>query len=1128
MKKMQHLILSALFTLLMIKGFSQSPRFNLVLDEKKNSLAPIYSVTQDLQGYIWFTSISKGLYRYDGNKLNAYIHDKDNKNSLAGNFAITVSADSSGNIWVGFIGQGIDRYDPLANKFTHFRHDPKNPESLVNDSIFCIATDSKGDLWVGTLRGLDKYEKNTGKFIHYNIDERLKNTTINNGNSILSITAIYEDKNGMLWLGWGDPFQGKKEGVGGLASLDRTTGKITRYQHNPADPNSIMDNNVYAIFEDSRNNLWVGTRSNGLHTLNRVTGKFTRYNYDPGNPEKLSGPPVSASSSGNLISFITEDGNGNLWVGSESGGINMYNPATKKTTHFGTVQDDKTGRYAKDTLNGFSGTGGLCALLAKDGLLWITENSGKMYNINFSKVNIPFTPLNSPAVSFYLEEEKNILWIGTDSSLIRKDLKTGLQKQFRYQPTGKNSLAGNFPMAISGDGEGNLWIGYHDKGVQKLNIETGVYAHYTHDSTKANSLADDGIHILYFDRQKNLWIGTHNGLSKMNIRTGICINYKHNSKDSSSLGAGSTHSIVEDKNGNFWVATDNDLNYLDIKTGKIKRYEIGSSSFNVYIDASGKVWAGAINGLYYMDTKKNDFRKYTDPVFPNGITSVFGILEDHIGQLWVNTDNAIICINQQRNAVKVFNATHGVSPVTNLWFRNIKSKDGRIFLGGQKGYFSFIPDEIDAVRTAPLIQFTNLKIDNKEVPVGENSVLPQAIWKTTAIELAYDQNTFSFEFNALDYKNPGEIKFLYKLENYDEDWRDIGIDKKVPFYNVPSGKYVLHIKAINGEGSSAQKSMAITITPPWWKTWWAYSLYALLVIVAGYLIYRYQKYYIVKKERERTQQKELAQAKEIEKAYTELKATQNQLIQSEKMASLGELTAGIAHEIQNPLNFVNNFSEVNSELIAEMKDELSKGNIDEAKKVADDINENEQKIIYHGKRADAIVKGMLQHSRSSSGIKEPTDINALCDEYLRLSYHGLRAKDKSFNATIKTKFDETLDKVNVIPQDIGRVLLNLINNAFFAVTEKKKTGMGGYEPTVSVSTKKINNKIEISVKDNGNGIPEQVKEKIFQPFFTTKPTGQGTGLGLSLSYDIVKAHGGELEVETKESNGAEFKIILPI
>jgi signal transduction histidine kinase len=269
------------------------------------------------------------------------------------------------------------------------------------------------------------------------------------------------------------------------------------------------------------------------------------------------------------------------------------------------------------------------------------------------------------------------------------------------------------------------------------------------------------------------------------------------------------------------------------------------------------------------------------------------------------------------------------------------------------------------------------------------------------------------------------------------------------------------------------------------------------------------------------------QTSDLTNTLNSLKSTQAQLIQSEKMASLGELTAGIAHEIQNPLNFVNNFSEVNAELVEELKSELATGNQQSAIEIADGIRDNSEKINHHGKRADAIVKGMLLHSRTSTGQKESVDINGLADEYLRLAYHGLRAKDKTFNAKFETDFDPSIGKINIVPQEIGRVILNLINNAFYAVDEKKKVGIENYEPTVTVSTKKINGKVEVRVKDNGNGIPQKILDKIFQPFFTTKPTGQGTGLGLSLSHDIIKAHGGELKVETKEGEGAEFIIHLP-
>ena len=267
--------------------------------------------------------------------------------------------------------------------------------------------------------------------------------------------------------------------------------------------------------------------------------------------------------------------------------------------------------------------------------------------------------------------------------------------------------------------------------------------------------------------------------------------------------------------------------------------------------------------------------------------------------------------------------------------------------------------------------------------------------------------------------------------------------------------------------------------------------------------------------------------KAVEGALSELRATQNQLIHAEKMASLGELTAGIAHEIQNPLNFVNNFSEVSTELLDEMKEELEKGDLEEVSAIAGDLRQNMEKITHHGKRADNIVKGMLQHSRSSDGIKEPTDLNVLVEEYLRLAYHGMRARNQSFNAILETDFQTDIPQVPVVPQDMGRVLLNLLTNAFQAVGEKQGQEPGTYEPKVTVQTRKTEKGVIIEVADNGNGIPENVKDKIFQPFFTTKPTGQGTGLGLSLSYDIVKAHAGKISVQSEEGEGSIFTIELP-
>jgi len=330
---------------------------------------------------------------------------------------------------------------------------------------------------------------------------------------------------------------------------------------------------------------------------------------------------------------------------------------------------------------------------------------------------------------------------------------------------------------------------------------------------------------------------------------------------------------------------------------------------------------------------------------------------------------------------------------------------------------------------------------------------------------------------------------------------------------------------------SEEASYSFVVLPPWYTTWWAYVMYILILggLIIGIVKWRSRK---LTAENRILEERVNERTAELEKSLSDLKSTQAQLIQSEKMASLGELTAGIAHEIQNPLNFVNNFSELNKELVQEVNEELEKGDIEEVKAILKDLEENSDKINHHGKRAEAIVKGMLAHSRSGSSEKSETDLNALADEYLRLAYHGLRAKEKGFNVEFQTDFNSNLPQVHVVSQDISRVLLNLINNAFYAVNEKRlkdlENGHEAYKPLVTVKTQNLGDAVEISVSDNGGGIPDSVKSKIFQPFFTTKPTGQGTGLGLSLSYDIVKAHGGEISVESQNELGTTFTITLPL
>ena len=1102
---------------------AQEPRFNQVI---KNSVGQIFDMVQDKQGFLWIATQNQGLKRYDGINFKTYTNDPRNSNSLASGAIFRLFVDSENILWMGMMGSGLEKFDPVTNTFTHFRHDPKNASSLICDTVGPILEDHLGNLWVGTLRGLDRLDRKTGKFIHYRNDVNDPSSLSHN-----STVKIFEDKKGELWIGC-LPF-GNDPREGGLNRFDRKTGKFTRYMHDSLNPKSLPDNRIIDLYEDKEGNFWIisasfFTDSAPFSKMDRNTGEFKRYYADPMRSGPLSQTPVSEKIF-SFASFITEDSTGALWIGvGNNSGMNRYDPVSKKSTHYGYIYEGDKLLSAKDTATGFTARGISKGYTTKDGMFWISSFQGTLFNLDNYKIAVPFyTMRQQEANSFYCEENNNILWIATYDGLLRRDLTTQNEKLWSHDPTNKNSLCFNQITSMRPDGEGNLWLATRG-GLDKFDMANEKFIHYKHDPKNPASIASNNIDYLFIDHQKNLWAASDSGISRMDKNTGQFSNYKKGNKESSGLSGNRLLCITEDNDHFIWVASEFGAFRLDTKTGNFRKYIPNSYIKSICVDSRGIIWAGGEQALYYYDKAKDEFVLFADQYSTVDISKVINIMEDDKKNLWVSTLTSIIKISEDRTRLRKYNDANGVRYNSFFYNDNYKAKDGRLFFGELGGYYSFYPDQLKDTSIAPQLVLSGFKLGESEIKMEPNGILTVPLWKTEEIQLTHNQDVFSFDFFAIDFRSPGDEKYLFMLENYDDEWHDIGSDRRAFFFNVPPGTYNFRVKVVSGEGASVEKSIRIIITPPWWRSWWAYIVYGFLGLVAVYLIYRYQKSNIIRKERQRTQQKELEQAKEIEKAYHELKTTQQQLIQSEKMASLGELTAGIAHEIQNPLNFVNNFSDVNTELIDEANAEADKGNLSGVRTILNDIKDNSEKIIHHGKRADAIVKGMLQHSRASSGQKELTDINALADEYLRLAYHGLRAKDKSFNAITKTDFDNSVGKINIIPQDIGRVILNLINNAFYVVDEKKKLNPNGYEPNVSVSTKKINGKVEIKVADNGNGIPQKVLDKIFQPFFTTKPTGQGTGLGLSLSYDIVKAHGGELKVETKEGRGSEFIISLPV
>ena len=1094
-------------------------KFNLVEGPAGKSLGDVRNMTQDPFGYMWFSAQgAKCIYRYDGNRYAIFRHDDANPNSLGGVNIGSVYADDSGNIWIG-MGEGLDQYDPATGIFKHYRHIPNDSTSLISGlSVTPVLKDRKGRVWVGTDNGLDQLDEKTGKFTHFRNEP-------GNPKSLSSnvVWKIYEDRQGVIWIATGMPWFNQDPQDGGLNRLN-ADGTFTRYMHDSTNPYSLINNKVGAIFEDSRGNFWVGTGGDGLHIMDRKTGRFERLTYDPKKPDNLSRPPLTPGFGNDKINFIIEDTMGAIWIGTQYSGLTRYDTGTKKITRF-------------ENSNGYKDSTSWNAFTSRDGELWITTEHDNLFRVDpFFKSISSFVTIDE-AWNF-LEDKQGYLWVGTrGSGLFKFDQQLNLIKQFKHNPTDSFSLPINIVGALFEDNENRIWV-ETDKGIRVFDKTTQKFTRF-HADENLGIFNDTGATCILKDKNGIMWFGRWGqGLVRYNPKDHSISHFYSVEKDSTTIGSNNVGQILEDAAGTIWTGSNNGLNRLDKRTGKFVRYLEGTGTFsvNLFEDSEGNLWAPNSYGLYLYDKKEDRFDRFFDIHSEFNSFQVSGMTEDDAKNLWFFSESGIIRLNLLSKQTFYYSSKYGIVPHSlATWKHPYQSREGRIFIPKDNGFYTFFPKELTLNPDFNII-ITSLSINSILVLPGKESPIQIPIEKVTDLDLKYNQNNISFYFAALDYRDPVNTRYYYMLDGFDNGWQEVS-DKKEKtssYFNLPQGKYIYRVKAYNSDGTRAERSINIRINPPWWQTWWAYTAYALLLIlsVLSYIRWRtkaLKEETIVLEKKISNRTKELKEEKEIvEKTLSELKTTQTQLIQSEKMASMGELTAGIAHEIQNPLNFVNNFSEINTELLAELKSELETGNTKEAISIADNIVDNEQKIVFHGKRADSIVKAMLLHSRSSSGQKELTDINKLADEYLRLAYHGLRAKDKSFNTAMKTDFDPQIGKIKIIPQDIGRVLLNLYNNAFYAVAEKDKNQETKYEPTVEVSTKKTGNKVEISVKDNGNGIPQKILNKIFQPFFTTKPTGEGTGLGLSLSFDIItKGHGGELKVETEEGKYSAFTICLP-
>lgn len=1081
----------------------------------------ITCIFKDRIGLLWIAN-QQGLYRYDGETLTLVI---------SGGIVpavYTMIEDNRGRIWVGTQGNGVIILDTHAGIFkqisisqglkgdaigrmvtdnqgrfwiaeasanTANEVDVVDPDSLIirhigiNEGLVAgyvsgIARDSSGNIWIGNLQG--------GVDIFNLRNNTIKNLDISNGLNMNTVSSLLVDKQKRIWLA------GFNADISMIDLQDQT---ITQYFRDP----NLKKVMMWDMMEDSKGKIWSVTYGNN------VEGKGV-FVIDPVK-ERIKNINVSGGLSSFNAEWVTEDGLGQIWIGTLAG-LNMFN-----------------------------------------------RNGNNIEHIGKAETGCVFT------------DSKGLIWIGTTSKGIDiLDKTTGLIKTL----TSKYGLA-NDSLEYINEKNGEIFI-CSNGGLDIIDSARKTIRHYGRKQGFTNDLVAN----FMLDANGRIWVGNNNGFDGFDLLDEKKGTIEHIDIPQAPKQIPGISDFKEDNRGMIWIALNSGAVGIIDPVNKTIKYlldEIETRVINnmeLLSDVKGKIWIGTESGIYVVTEKR-------DSVF--GISTRQGLINNEIlslnqyaGRIYAGTKGGLSVIypgdsgSQKIWSIKSFGNTDGVRKLVSTIESDYISKNGD-FIWGDLGLT--IVNNSSFEKIIPPVYITGFDIFNQsqyfsdrgrsdindndtiwtakkdsfyfknKMPSDITRSFPRhATWDSVTnpynmpvnLQLPYDNNYLQFHFVQADLGSHDTTLYKYILEGVDKKWSEITYNSFSQNYlNLPSGNYVFKVSARSKNNQWATPaSFSFSIMPPWWQTWWAYTLFGLLglSVIVGIINYRSKqllKENSVLEERVALRTRELKVEKEkAEVTLAELKSTQSQLIQSEKMASLGELTAGIAHEIQNPLNFVNNFSDVNTELIDEITEAIDAGNFTEAKELMSSIRENEVKIKYHGHRAEAIVKSMLQHSRVSTGQMEPIDINALAEEYLRLSYHGLRAKDKFFNATMETDFDPAVGKININQQDIGRVLLNLYNNAFYVVSEKKKQHPDGYEPTISVSTKRVGDKALISIKDNGNGISQKVIDKIFQPFFTTKPAGQGTGLGLSMSYDIIKAHKGELKVNNQEGEGAEFVILLPI
>ena len=1115
-----------------VAGASDAPpvAFRHLTTEDGLSNGAVFAVEQDALGFIW-VGTADGLNRYDGATMRAF-RQEEGASGLASSVVQALAPGAGGAMWVGTAG-GLDRYDPATERFAAV-------EGLPASEVLALQADP-GGVWVGTPGGAARVSPEGEVVASY-------------AGASSSAVSAFAELDGALWLGTDQ----------GLARLDPASGEIE-----PVRADTLGALNVSSLARSATGDLLVGTLGQGLLRY-RPGGGFSRV--------ELAGGVL-----GDIVATVYEDADASIWVGTVGAGLRRLRPGADAPDVYLHRDDDPTS-IADDQVS---------ALMEdRQGVLWVATYGGldRFDRSRGAVTRLRHDPqdratLASDDVHAILASSSGTLYVGTDVSVDR----TEDGERFEHTPIVGTGVA-HGATALLEDRAGVVWVGTDGHGLHRFDADELVKQAGVTGGAQDGRRTGAAITALLEGRDGRFWVGTvSNGLALYDRATDRAVHYRV----ADGLASDHVESLAEDADGAVWAGTSAGLCRVDAAgdDGAFTCFAPGEGSRDLregYVQTlwagrGGSLWIGTRGGLHRLDTRDlNAGFAYVGPSQGLPGASVRGLVDDADGMLWASTNGGLAQVEPVTGTV-----SKQVAPRAGATLGGALARDagGRILVGGTAGLLVFDPDQLASLNpNPPQVVLTSVEVDGEPVVPGPDAQLEAAAPVADRLRLGPDASVVTFEYAGLHFSDPAQNRYRYRLDGFDGDWReagDAGARREVTYTNLDAGRYTFEVQASNADGvwSETAAALDVVVRPPWWRTLWAYLAFGALAIVGLWRADAWQRARLLRQERDRAdrretelraataeaerrkaeaeadvlkaeserQSAELERAREaqeanaklaaantrLEASLADLQAAQDQLVQAEKLASLGQLTAGIAHEIKNPLNFVNNFADLSVELADELADELHahrdqpvEGLLGELDPLLDDLRENARRIHEHGQRADRIVRAMLLHSRGGTGEKARVDVNAFVEEYANLAYHGAKANDADFQVTLDRQLDAGAGEADVVPQEMGRVLINLLTNAFYAV--QKRSGEPEFAPLVTVRTRRDGEGVVVEIEDNGVGMTEETQRRVFEPFFTTKPSGQGTGLGLSLAHDIVVGvHGGELAVESALGEGTTFTIAIP-